>query len=134
MREREPIDFGTEEWARRTVPPHVSDIYRVPHDPNWCCASVLGDWFGSHQCRRKPRVFYGELGYCGQHDPAVTVQRIAAKVSANAAKYAEQDRQCNLKADALSALKQIAAGHNDPRALAIEVLAKHGEPVRDPGE
>lgn len=113
--------------------------------PGQCRARVhdSGRSVTSHQCRRKAKVtrtvkHHGEVvavEYCGLHDPvAVKAKRDAkrakwkAEREARDAAAAEKTRQTDLRNDALDALKQIATGHNDPRTLALETLAKHGEP------
>lgn len=110
--------------------------------PGQCRASVRGSTYMSHQCDRKAKVTrevlrHGKLAqveYCGQHDPvkvkAAHDKRQAkwkANWNAKQAKSAEDARLNRLGNAARKALKQIAAGHNDPRTLALEVLAKHGE-------
>lgn len=117
---------------------------KKPHNPERCCAAVSsGGWAGICQCSRKPVVFRDVLhhgkaahyGYCKQHDPVTVEARAAAQqakwVEQERIRRAELDRAARAKAlreEALDALKAIAAGHNDPRGLALEVLAKNGEP------
>jgi hypothetical protein len=105
--------------------------------PGTCCASV-GSGFSSSQCGNRSKVerevcHHGKtvtLPYCGTHDPVA----VAAKKAARDAKWranwvADQKRADDLRAErllkdaALEAIRKIAAGHNDPRALALEVLA-----------
>lgn len=127
----EPI-VGSEEWARKKEHPHIPRWGNGKHDPNKCCAGTAprdGSWFGG-QCNRKPKIFYGSLGYCGQHDPAATQKRREQRDAAWRAEWAEKNRRSEARhahAKMLErcheAIKQIAAGHNDPRTLANEVLA-----------
>lgn len=121
-----------------------------PHEEPWtpepgrCRAGMhtSGRSLSSHQCSRKAKVtrtvkYHGkviEVEYCGLHDPvAVKAKREAREAkwqtqwNAERAEAAEKKRQTDLRNDALDALKQIASGHNDPRTLALETLAKHGE-------
>lgn len=112
--------------------------------PGQCRADVdtRGIMCHSHQCSRKAKVtrtvkHHGkivEVEYCGQHDPvavkAKNRERSAkwrAEWAAQDAAIAEKERRAAVREDALAALKQIANGHNDPRSLALETLAKHGE-------
>lgn len=91
-------------------------------DPARCRASVHETrGIGSHQCTRKPKA--GER-YCATHSPAAIERRAEA---------ADKRYQESLKRDRerrggvfLDALRQIAAGHNDPRSLAIETIRNAG--------
>ena len=91
-------------------------------DPARCCVEVSngGRWPSYHQCNR-PRGHGPEGAYCKQHDPEV----VAARRAASEAAYNEKRRRKALMhADQyLAALRKIAEGHNDPRALAAEVVA-----------
>lgn len=100
------------------------------------CRHAVHDDFGVgfHQCWRKPAVFRCvegiEYGFCKQHDPAAVAERNRVRHAAYEAKWAEERaqydrerRQREAQAAAKDALEQIAAGHNDPRTLAAEVLA-----------
>lgn len=72
-----------------------------------------------HQCFR--RAVVGE--YCKTHDPAaVKARRAAAQARWNA--QFNRDRVQWHGDTFLDALRKIAAGHNDPRALAQEVIEK----------
>jgi hypothetical protein len=76
-----------------------------------------------HQCNRKRG--HGPDGlYCKQHDPAAVAAR---RQEAADRWHAKRDRAIRpmREADAYrTALRQIANGHNDPSALAREVLHK----------
>jgi hypothetical protein len=129
-----PHEVGTEEWARQEQKPYVSRFFKESHNPKYCCASVHdGDRsVGFHQCSRKPKVHYGALGYCRQHDPVAvqakrdeSARKWRAEWDAKKASYARAEAEKRLREDALSAIRQIAAGHNDPRGLASEILARH---------
>jgi hypothetical protein len=101
-----------------------------------CRASVWkqdGNWGRSHQCERKPactRVVDGkEYGFCKQHDPVAVKARSDARMAEyrreSEARNREYDRQKQERAamDACkAAIEQIAAGHNDPRTLAVKTL------------
>lgn len=93
-------------------------------------------WNHTYQCTRKAIVFRcvdgyeGELGFCRQHDPVAVAAKNKARNDAWHAKWAaadaahERDKQIKVAAEAARvALERIAAGHNDPRSLAAEVLA-----------
>lgn len=110
-----------------------------PHDQSYCCAAVHdGYGVGHHQCTRKPKVWRDVLhrgkptnyGYCTTHDPVRVAERDAARRAkwqaesdARNARWAAQEQERKLKDAALATIRQIAAGHNDPRSLAMEVLA-----------
>jgi len=118
-------EVGTEEWARSISHPYTAIIWNTPHNPAYCCATIWGPRVTSWQCNRKPSVFYGSLGYCKQHDPAAQIarraeqdKRLREQMETDARKYALRA----LGPKAIEALRQIAAGHNDPRSLAKEVL------------
>lgn len=91
-------------------------------DPERCAQEVWPNERGAipSQCARK-RGHGPEGAFCKQHDPAVKAERERKQRE----KYeAERERQ-RPKWHAhkfLKALREIAAGHNDPRSLAIEVL------------
>ncbi|WCS27195.1 hypothetical protein LOK46_10380 [Methylobacterium sp. NMS14P] len=93
-------------------------------------------WLHGYQCPRKAIVFRcvegheGELGFCRQHDPEAVRARNKARQDRVEAEWArarakdERERQTrDAQAAAKAALESIAAGHNDPRTLAVEVLA-----------
>ncbi len=105
-------------------------------DAACCRAAVQLDtrWPNFHQCSRKATVtrpFEGqEYGFCKQHDPVALEAKRLARDQAWKAKWGERERRLDLEAatkKALaacrSAIEKIAAGHNDPRQLAIETLA-----------
>ena len=101
-------------------------------NPSRCCVEVSmepgGFFYG--QCSRK-RGHGPEGAYCKQHDPAaVAARRKARNIALEAkwdAKLDEEMRRAELAKQAANmkaALEAIRAGHNDPRGLAEEVLAK----------
>lgn len=100
-----------------------------------CRASVPErSGFGSHQCSRKVVVQRAGYGFCAQHDPVVRrakqQERDAAWQRQHQAENdmrARQARERALQRDALDAIRKIAAGHNDARGLAQQVLIDHGE-------
>lgn len=111
--------------------------------PGQCRASVIGDGYRGHQCANKAKVtrtvevssdVVEEVEYCGIHDPVKVEEkrkareakwRAAWKAQAEARAQAERSRQ--FREACIKAIKSIAAGHNDPRALAAETLAKFQE-------
>lgn len=98
-----------------------------------CDGRVHSGW-RVHQCARNGVVEHDGKFYCKQHDPVAVRQRDADRSAAWDAQWAAKEAQrkeaariAALQTDAVAALREIAAGHNDPKALAIKVLAKHGE-------
>jgi hypothetical protein len=112
----------------------------TPGNPKLCRASVYSreggsySWLHSYQCTRKPivcREINGEeYGFCKQHDPEAAAARNKARSEAWRAEAKAKEAQARREKqtrDAMAACKaaveQIAAGHNDPRTLAVETLA-----------
>ncbi len=98
------------------------------------CDTRIYSEFRSHPCTRNGAVERDGKFYCRQHDPVAVRQRDDARRAAWAAERNVEEAQrkeaariAALQVDAVAALREIAAGDNDPRALAIKVLAKHGE-------
>ena len=98
------------------------------------CDTRIYSEFRSHPCTRNGAVERDGKFYCRQHDPVAVRQRDdarrvawAAERNVEEAQRKEAARIAALQVDAVAALREIAAGDNDPRALAIKVLAKHGE-------
>jgi hypothetical protein len=95
-------------------------------DPDRCCEEITvnrGGWPAWSQCSR-PRGHGPEQAYCKQHDPDVALKRAAAV--AEREKEAFQKRCLEWDAPRLlHALCRIADGHNDPRSIAAEVVARH---------
>jgi hypothetical protein len=97
-----------------------------------CRASVhnsIGISF--HQCGNKGTKEHEGLLWCGTHYPPSVAKRRADRDAERQAIYrarrARSDqRQAHeeLKEAALAAIRKIADGHNDPRALAQEVLRR----------
>lgn len=97
-------------------------------DPARCCVEVRGTerWANYSQCARK-RGYGPEGAYCKQHDPDAVKARNAAREADRKAEWAEKSRKWELERLAprmKSALEAIRDGHNDPAALAREVLAE----------
>ena len=75
-----------------------------------------GAWGGSKQCTRKNG--HGPHGaYCKQHDPIAVRAKSAAESAKLRAKWAEDSRNREFETNCKDAVRQIAAGHNDPRGL-----------------
>lgn len=73
------------------------------------------------QCDRKRG--HGPDGlYCKQHDPAVVAKREAEKRERWAAENERRMRPHRRTEALIKALREIAEGHNDPRALSKAVL------------
>lgn len=113
-------------------------------EPGRCRANVhaKGSSFHSHQCEKRAKVTREVLNgstvemveYCGTHDPVRRKAADDARRTERDAKWDERQRLWDeqkriqaLEKAALAAIRQIAAGHNDPRTLALELLAEHGE-------
>jgi hypothetical protein len=126
---------------------HVySPRFRPADGPEWknkpgsCCAAVheSGRGVSFYQCTKKAKytrevMHRGQrvtLEYCGIHDPEfVRRKNIKWRTEYDARRAEEQAQRDAKKADrilrdaALEAIRKIAAGHNDPRSLAMEVLS-----------
>lgn len=101
--------------------------YNVKPDFSRCAESVWGGGaLFQSQCKRKAVCDPDENGNpttCKQHSEAARSERramIEAKRSAGMAHF----KMRNMAPRMRDALQQIADGHNDPRALAKEVLEK----------
>lgn len=103
-----------------------------------CAAAVCGGRIGPRQCRHKATVresFEGvEYGWCKMHAPSAVEKRKAAqkrrweeKWAAEKASWERKERLRKANEAARKALEEIAAGHNDPRALARQVIAMYPE-------
>ena len=90
------------------------------------CAGRVSDggrWPTSHQCAKKNG--HGPEGaWCKQHDPAAVKARQAASYSKWEAESANSARNMTFAADCKTAIRDIAAGHNDPRGLAQSIIDK----------
>lgn len=94
--------------------------------PDRCCAQVHDEMgVGHHQCTKPVRTRIGRLGYCHIHHPDAVKAR-GEKRDANTKKYLDgvyrKVAYAEFSAKAIAALREIAAGHNDPRALASSLL------------
>jgi hypothetical protein len=95
-----------------------------------------GNWSSTHQCERKGKYEEGGYLWCGTHKPSIVAERKAAREAkwraewdAKDAESRRQEAERKLKDAALDAIRKIAAGHNDPRGLAQEILAEHSCPT-----
>jgi hypothetical protein len=101
----------------------ITDAKRAV-DPNRCKAAVttyLGRWPTYKQCSHKPKA----NGYCGTHDPVKVAAREQASDEAGMKRFNNEVFKSvygSAGARMAKALEEIGAGHNDPRALAREVL------------
>jgi len=88
-----------------------------------CAKAVYSDGWGGHQCARKNG--HGPHGaWCKIHDPvAVKAKREAANAKLNA-EWAALQRDTEFTRACRAAIREIAAGHNDPRGLAQGIIDK----------
>ena len=94
-----------------------------PPDYSKCCGSVSNGSFGSKQCSRA--AGHGPHGaYCKQHDPEAVAKKREDQSAKWRAEHSAQARQSAFMRDCQDAIRQIAAGHNDPAGLAREIIAK----------
>lgn len=84
-----------------------------------------------HKCARAAKVDRDGVWYCRQHDPVAIEEKRAKKHAEWEKQWADKraaqeevERQKRLAVAAIAAIKAIAAGHNDPRGLAVKVLAQ----------
>jgi hypothetical protein len=96
-------------------------------DPKRCIKSLHDRYHpGGYQCTRARG--HGPDGcYCKQHDPAAVAAKNAERKAKEDAKWkAVSDRHTRARVGeaAINALMEIAAGHNDPRALAASILER----------
>lgn len=110
-------------------------------DPKRCCAAIHNDYgVGFHQCWKKWKVYRAGHRFCSTHDPVAVKTKRDARSAVWEAKYAEMTRLAKLQSDrnifanaCIKIVREIAAGHNDPRALAVEIL-KTDPDAKDGGE
>ena len=93
-----------------------------------CNERCFGTW-QSHPCGHPPKYdpdANGRLTKCGHHSAAAKKRKADkrdARIAGWHAKW-DRDRAIHEARDKVEpALRQIAAGHNDPRGLATEVIA-----------
>lgn len=109
----------------------LDSIFRNDPMPDRCAAGCHGERTSSWQCHAKGNLkSYGGYVWCGTHYPPVVHARAeerqrqrSLKADARSARWAKEAADNKRKERALEAIKLIAAGHNDPRALAQSVLA-----------
>lgn len=95
-----------------------------------CCENVWSRdrMSHGHQCK-KPRGQGPDGAYCKQHDPA----KIEARRAKSDQAYNDKINKLQVQwhgPQFLKALREIEAGHNDPRALAREVIASYEERLK----
>ena len=99
-------------------------------DPEQCAMGVWSSerWSRYSQCSRRGKhdaVIDGEaVKVCGTHRPEAKAAREAASKAKDAAERERSRYRWQRPQEYVHALRAISAGHNDPRALAAEVLAK----------
>lgn len=79
------------------------------------------------QCARKKAVEVDGVGYCNQHSPSAQKRRNEARLEREAAEQRQRDRRFKRPIDYRDALREIAAGHNDPRSVARDALERWGD-------
>lgn len=107
---------------------------------NQCCRRVFSSGsFRGHLCTKPATVERDGKFYCRTHDPEEEAKRHAKRSkkmeeewAAQRAAIAERKRVEGLHAACLATVRAIALGHDDPRALAHDVLAKFAEPIPTP--
>lgn len=95
------------------------------------CSAKVWDGWRRTPCARAGKVERDGKWFCRQHDPVAIAARRAksdaiyrARMAAADAARAEAKRKDDLANACVEAIRQIAAGHNEPRALAVETLAR----------
>lgn len=101
-------------------------------NPERCRQAVHdeGRWPGYHQCTRKPVVFRdiadpphrGRFGFCKLHDPEAVAAKQAAKDAEWKRKWGAETRRREAKEKCIATLREIAAGHNDARSIALAAV------------
>lgn len=88
------------------------------------CAEAVytGDvWSGSRQCSRKNG--HGPHGaWCKRHNPEAVRARREAQTAKWDAERAARNRKTKFQNDCITAVRNIAAGHNDPRGLCQSII------------
>jgi hypothetical protein len=92
-----------------------------------CTARFYDNW-GSHICRNKAKhdIVNGVATRCGIHSSAAKEKRKAKRQETSEKwrrKFDEEIQVQKARKAAIDAIKQIAAGHNNPRELVNEVVA-----------
>lgn len=86
------------------------------------CAAEVWDNFGSAQCKRKSG--HGPHGaWCKQHDPIAKAAKYEKRRAEWRKKWDSEARMSKFRAACIDAVEKIAAGHNDPRGLAVAIIA-----------
>lgn len=106
---------------------------------NRCCKRIHDHRsFGEYFCSKPAKFFVDGKWYCTTHNPEHVKARresnhakLRAKFDAQEAAWKHATAVNNFNAACVAAIREISAGHNDPRALAASVLAT--EP-KDPQE
>ncbi len=119
--------MGMTDSFKAHFPEYYGRTY-APKRPDYakCCARVLGGAYsGSTQCVRKNG--HGPDGaYCKQHDPDARKAKNAERDAKWQAERDEKARQADFARECQAAITAIADGHNDPRALAKDIVARLG--------
>lgn len=97
-----------------------------------CTESLFADWH-RYQCENRAKYdpdANGNPTKCGIHSEAAKAKRAAkskAKYDAESAKWARKQALHDLSTEAQQIVRQIAEGHNDPRSLCADWVARHDE-------
>lgn len=104
------------------------DSYSRPVDMKRCRAGI---WHGYRrsQCHSRGHLEHDGKLYCGLHHPPKVIARNEEKsrrrvlyAEARGRVYQREEAKRKLQEAAVRALRDIAAGHNDPQSLARKVL------------
>lgn len=98
-----------------------------------CCVEVYdGSRGGGHyQCSRKAKFdpdWTGKPTRCRMHSRAKEAEKAEAariKAEEDAARWARKRQISSAQREALVLIEKIAAGHNDPRGAALELIEKY---------
>lgn len=116
----------------------------VEPSPKYCCRSVheSGRGVNFHQCHFKPKTYrlvrsskgVKKYGFCSLHDPETVLKKKKERNekwdrewALKQAMWKREEETNKARAACVEAMKKIRDGHNDPRALAREVLAMFPE-------
>lgn len=95
--------------------------YKARPDYSRCAAEVCVG-FSFSQCTRKNG--HGPHGaWCKQHDPVARKAKAEAQKTELAREWARKDAERKFRTSCVEAIRRIAEGHNDPRGLAMAIVA-----------
>lgn len=134
-RREDGVLVHTNEFIRRQ---HVSEAvwFSDGHGERFGCTTRVfsdGRDMTGHSCGKTAKHdpdWQGNPTKCGIHSAAAEAKRKAkfeAKYAEDRAKWAREAAQSRLESEAATIIRQIADGHNDPRALCAEWVQKWKE-------